>query len=323
MDKKFAQSAFRKPIRLSPVYKEYVWGGDRLRRGKAPTAEAWIVYDNGEILSEPFTGKRLAEISNDYPNLLLGKQPMQRTGARFPLLIKLLDSAAWLSLQVHPDDAQAKKLEGAGYTGKTEAWHVIDATPGARIIAGFQPGCQPEEILKAIANGNILGYAQYLEVQSGQTLFIQPGTLHSIGPGLLLYEVQQNSDLTYRVYDWDRPQTGGRVLHIEKSLAVVNPALHPLMIPAPELHPGDQQVLCRSQYFTLSKLFVGQDSLHLDTKQQSFHVITVLSGTAEVAMEGGSEVLVKFETALIPAACGKYEISARQEPVEILLAFED
>ncbi len=124
------------PFRLTPEYRDYVWGGDKLRPGIVPTAEAWAVYENDLIETGPWAGSTLGQVAAEHGESLLGERVLRQTGRRFPLLIKLLDCAQWLSLQVHPNDEQAVKLEGPGFFGKTEAWHVLDAQPGAELIAG-------------------------------------------------------------------------------------------------------------------------------------------------------------------------------------------
>ncbi len=127
----------------------------------------------------------------------MGANTVAHTGTRFPLLIKILDCAQWLSLQVHPDDEAAERLEGPGYFGKTEAWHVLDAAPGAQLIAGMRPDTTAEALAAAIRDGTILDFVQYQDVRAGDTVFMPARTIHTLGPGLLIYEVQQTSDLTY------------------------------------------------------------------------------------------------------------------------------
>ncbi len=219
------------PLQLIPIYRDYVWGGQRLRPGQR-TAEAWVIFEEDRIASGPGAGLTLAQVAAADPLSLLGKRVVTRTGARFPLLIKLLDSVEWLSVQLHPDDALAAELEGPGFFGKTEAWHVLDAVQDSRIIAGLRPGVTAETTASAIRDGSIADWVAYREVQAGDTIFMPPRTIHTIGPGLLLYEVQQSSDLTYRVFDWNRPPSPNRPLHIAKSLAVADPAANPAVRPA-------------------------------------------------------------------------------------------
>jgi mannose-6-phosphate isomerase len=295
------------PFQLIPEYRDYVWGGDQLRPGFSPTAELWAVYENDRVASGPQAGRTLAELAAEQGELLLGQRVIRQTGRRFPLLIKLLDCAQWLSLQVHPNDEQALSLEGPGFFGKTEAWHVLAASPEAQLIAGMIPAVSAEALSTAIGDGTILTLSQYQDVQTGDTLFIQPGTIHALGPGLLIYEVQQSSDLTYRVYDWGRPQTGQRKLHIEKSLAVTNPQATAHVVSLPVLME-ERRVLAQCSYFTLEILAGETHPLTLDTAGQTFHTITIIEGQAQITTDQGRQTLNRFETILVPAACAAYQI---------------
>ncbi len=294
-------------LKLTPEYREYVWGGERLRPGHGPTAEAWVVYENDRIESGALAGKTLGEVAAEYGAALLGEKAVTRTGTRFPLLVKLLDCAQWLSLQVHPNDEQAVQLEGPGQFGKTEAWHVLDAQPNSKLIAGLKPGSISAEIAQAIRNGTITEHSQYASVSQGDTVFMPAGTLHALGPGLLIYEVQQTSDWTYRVYDWGRPQTETRRLHIEKSIAVTRPDFAAPIIPMPKCGDGTQHELVRCEYFTLELISASSRTLELGTQNESFHVLTVIEGKARLQSETESVVLEKFQTALVPASLGKYQ----------------
>jgi mannose-6-phosphate isomerase len=295
------------PLQLIPEYRDYVWGGRRLRPGRL-TAEAWVIYEADRIASGPLGGRTVAEVAAEYGPALLGQRVVDRTGPRFPLLVKILDCAQWLSLQVHPDDALAAQLEGPGHFGKTEAWHVLDAGPGAQLIAGMQPGTTADALAQAIRDGTILERVQYQEVQAGDTVFMPARTIHALGPGLLIYEVQQTSDLTYRVFDWNRPATPSRVLHIDKSLAVANPAAAAPVRRAPALGDGERAVLAACPYFTLELIASITQPVVLDTGGQTFHTLTVIEGAAEIEATGELLRLERFESAVVPAACGRYQL---------------
>ena len=295
------------PLQLNPECRDYVWGGNRLRPGQR-IAEAWVVYEQDQIVSGPFAGRTLAEVAAEHGADLLGKRVIQRTGTRFPLLIKLLDCAQWLSIQVHPNDEQAARLEGPGTFGKTEAWHVLEAAPEARLIAGLVPGTPVQALAESIRSGKILDWAQYLSVRTGDTMFIRPGTLHALGPGLMIYEVQQTSDITYRVFDWNRPQTAGRVLHIDKSLAVADPSATVEPKPLPSMCDGDRQVLAECSYFTLEMITAQSREAELDTLGETFHALTVVEGAANISVCDASLTLSRFESVVIPAACGAYRV---------------
>ncbi len=294
-------------LKLVPSYRDYVWGGDRLRPGHSPTAEAWVVWEKDKIESGSLAGKTLGEAASQFGEALLGAKAMKRTGTRFPLLIKLLDCAQWLSLQVHPNDQQAIELEGPGQFGKTEAWHILDSQPNSTLIAGLKPNTSADIVAASIRNGTVIEHVHYAAVSAGDTIFMPAGTLHALGPGLLIYEVQQTSDLTYRVYDWGRPQTEKRPLHIEKSIQVTRADSRAPTLSMPECEDGTQQTLVQCEYFTLDILCASTKNMALDTKRESFHAITVIEGKAVLRARDESLELDKFQTAVIPASVGNYQ----------------
>lgn len=303
------------PLLLQPEYRDYVWGGQRLRPGQL-TAEAWVVFENSRVTNGPRAGRTLAEIAAREPAWLLGERAVATAGARFPLLIKILDSNAWMSLQVHPDDAWAARLEGPGYSGKTEAWYVLDAEPGARLVTGVRPGITADQLADAIRRGTILDCVQFQEARAGDTIFMPARTIHALGPGLLIWEVQQMSDLTYRIFDWGRPPTPDRPLHIDKSLAVVDPTASATVRPAPILADGQRATLVACPYFALELIACSSRPVTLDTAGQTFHALTVIEGTAEIVplttkagrQSRNSLSLGRFESAVMPAACGAYRL---------------
>jgi len=297
-------------LQLVPLYDPRVWGGQRLKPSpEKPIGEAWVVYECNQIASGPLAGRTLAEVAAERGAALVGRHAFARTGTRFPLLIKLLDCADWLSIQVHPNDEQAIQMEGPGQFGKTEAWHVLEAEEGARLIAGVRPGKSAEELAQAIRGGGIEPYALYHTVHAGDTIFMPAGLMHALGPGLLLYEVQQASDLTYRVFDWNRPASAGRPLHIEQSVAVTNPELAGKTMPLPPLAAHDQRSLVRCKYFDLSLLLAQHQPLLLDTLGESFHALTVIEGRAEVHCKEEQVTLERFETVVVSADAGSYRLN--------------
>lgn len=301
---------FSAPMQLVTEYRDYVWGGQRLRPGQR-TAEAWVIYENNRVATGPWAGHALAEVSAADPAGVLGARVVARTGIRFPLLIKLLDSVQWMSLQVHPDDALAAALEGPGHLGKTEAWYVLDADPGAQFIAGLRPGITDAVLADAVRDGAIHEWVHYQDVQAGDAVYMPARTLHALGPGLLIYEAQQTSDLTYRVFDWNRPLTPGRVLHIEKALAAIDPAASAPRMHAPALGDGERASLVACPHFTLELLAGQVRPIALDTAGQTFHALTVIEGALEVAAAGpdASLVLKQYDSAIVPAACGRYQLN--------------
>lgn len=267
-----------------------------------------MIYENDQVANGPHAGSSLAELAALAGEELLGSIPVERTGKRFPLLIKLLDCAAWLSLQVHPNDEQAKALEGPDQFGKTEAWHIIEADERAQLIAGVLPGTNKTDLELAMRNGTIVEHTKYHSVHAGDSIFMPPGTIHALGPGLLLYEVQQTSDITYRVYDWDRPETAARHLHIDKSMAVVNPNSNVDVLPLAKSPPAAVIQLITCPYFTLERIHTASQPVHLSTSGVSFHALTVIAGKASIQAGAESVVLDQYASALIPANCGEYSI---------------
>jgi len=292
-------------LQLVPEYRDYVWGGQRLRPGTL-TAEAWIVYEGDHIANGSLHGQTLAEAAQQLGVDLLGEEVVRRTGTRFPLLIKILDCNDWLSVQVHPNDEQARQMEGPDQFGKTEAWHILDADDGAQLIAGVKEGTSAEALAAAIRNGTIIDHAQYHAAHTGDSIFMPAGTLHALGPGVLVYEVQQTSNITYRLFDWNRPASAGRALHLEQAAAVADPQGAGHVQTIGDLQPDDQRELVRCPYFTLELLAAQSQSLALDTRGASFHALTVIDGQG--AIECGEERLTlnRFGTVLVAAKAGAY-----------------
>ncbi len=295
-------------FQLEIDYRARVWGGQRLRPGPEPIGEAWVVHEGNRILAGPLAGRTLAEAAADLGPALVGSIPFARAGARFPLLIKILDCQDWLSVQVHPDDAQATRMAGPGQFGKTEAWHILEAAPGARIIAGVRAGTSARGLAEAIQGGKVLDVAEWRDVGRGDTVFMPAGTLHALGPGLLVYEVQQASDITYRVWDWDRPAAAGRALHVAQSVAVTNPAAAAILRPAGAVPTGTWAELTRCPYFIVEARDIVDTPCPCDTQGVSFHAVTATEGSLAVSRASESIVLSRFETALIPASDGAYTL---------------
>jgi mannose-6-phosphate isomerase len=294
-------------LQLVPEYRDYVWGGQRLRPGTL-TAEAWIVYEGDRIANGPLQGQTLIEAAQQLGADLLGRNVMRRRGTRFPLLIKILDCHDWLSVQVHPNDEQVRQMEGSDQFGKTEAWHILEAAEGAQLIAGVKEGITAEALAAAIRNGTIIDLVQYHTACTGDTIFMPAGTLHALGPDFLVYEVQQTSNITYRIFDWNRPASAGRALHIEQSVAVTNPRGMGQVQPVPDLQSDDHRRLVQCPYFTLDILTAQSQLLKLDTRGESFHAITVIIGQGTIECGDERITLNRFETVLVSAKAGAYQL---------------
>lgn len=303
---------------LEPQYRERVWGGQRLKAADPPVGEAWLAFEESRVRGGEHAGRTVGELAAEYGEQLLGRAVFDTYGTRFPLLVKLLDCADWLSVQVHPNDEQAVQMVGPGAFGKSEAWHFVEAEPGATIYAGIRAGTSAEELAAAIRTGRVLEVAEQLKVQTGETVYIPAGTLHALGPGLLLYEVQQSSDTTYRVYDWDRPASAGRRLHVEESVAVTDPRKGVAVRPAPELRGTAATVALVCPYFELEVIRLGAEALDEETGGETFHLLTLTEGEAELSCGAESVRLGRYETALVAGGARGYRLRAAQDGARLL-----
>lgn len=312
-----------RPVVLSPQLKRRVWGGRRLAPGGGPVGEAWVVHENNLIAGPAWRGMTLGELSAQLGPDLLGTTAVERTGDRFPLLIKLLDAHDWLSVQVHPDDALARELEGPTHYGKTEAWHILEAAPDAEIILDLAEGVDAEAFHSAVQNGTALEAIRRAPVQTGDTCFIPAGTVHALGPGLFLYEVQQASDITYRVYDWDRPLSEGRALHLEQARRSVRPSDNTARCsPMPPASLSGERELAKCEYFRLERLDLHSETIERETGGRSFHAITVVEGRVQVETSGGALELFTHASAVIPAAAGWYRVTSNTSSAALVASVD-
>lgn len=301
------------PLRFRPLFRQYIWGGRRLGEtlnkpiGPGDSyAESWEVVDRGEdqsiVVGGPLAGKTLGELVRTRRADLLGRG----TGhAEFPLLLKYLDCNRDLSIQVHPDDAFAAQLDPPD-RGKTEAWYIIDAQPGSRLWAGLKPEVDRPALEAAIREDRIEDCLHEIEPQSGDCVFIPAGTVHALGAGMLVAEIQQSSDTTFRLYDWGRVDSSGkpRPLHIEQALQVIDFARGPVELQKPQGNEeGALQRLVGCDKFVLSRVAgaadvpIGGDGL--------FHILAVVCGKAALTSgDWEAEHLELGETLLVPASCG-------------------
>ena len=255
------------PLRFTPIFKPALWGGVRLRAlfdaapADGPIGEAWVLSDQGDspsvIADGPRAGTTLRQLMEEASQRVLG--PAAATNGRFPLLLKFIHARYPLSVQVHPTNAKARELEGPTGVGKTEAWVVLEADPTARLYTGLNPGVTPDRLRRGIQSGNVEELLYAHEALPGDCIFLHAGTVHAIGGGVLLFEIQQASDLTYRLYDWGRvdPRTGReRELHVEKGLAAADFSAGPCR-PESVTDEGHGRIrrapLVDCQYFTLGR----------------------------------------------------------------------
>lgn len=305
------------PMLLTPTLHTKVWGGRRLETimGKAlpsdaPYGESWELHDSATVANGPFAGRTLGDLLATFGTALVGAANDPADG--FPLLAKFLDAADWLSIQVHPDDAQAAELEGQP-RGKTEAWIVLHAEPAARLLIGVKPGTTRDDMAAAIHAGTLEDHVAYADVRAGDVLLLEANTVHALGPGILIYEIQQSSDTTYRLYDWNRMGLDGkpRQLHVEKGVAVAN--LNAL----PQIkrfgHRGTPVVtLVETPYFKTNRhnLNAGDGgavtTIHTHDK---FHALTCTRGEVTITANDTPLTLTLGQTALVPACVPGYTLT--------------
>ncbi|NJK78663.1 MAG: mannose-6-phosphate isomerase [Chloroflexaceae bacterium] len=312
-----------------------IWGGQHLASqcgGTLPTddavpiGECWLVYDTNPILNGEFAGQTLAEVTCQLGALLVGERAVARYGNDFPLLVKFLDAAERLSIQVHPDDDYAHLHEAhTGFHGKTEAWYILDARPDATIIYGLLEPCDRTTFANAVAGEECEQLLRYVPVQKGDTFLVPARTIHAINAGVMLYEIQQKSDLTYRVYDYGRrdPKTGQlRELHLDKALDVINFATVSLP-PRQEItldDDGQRVQLITCDFFTLERWNITSTATWA-TDPATLEILTVVGGHARLEWEQSSIEMTWGASVVLPAALGTVRLVADRAPAQVLRAY--
>ncbi|MBQ9530780.1 MAG: class I mannose-6-phosphate isomerase [Eubacterium sp.] len=308
-------------LKLNPVFKDYIWGGNRLssdygfETGLDKTAEGWMLACHKDgmntISSGEFKGKTLQEVfDSEGLEKIAGKNCLKFP--YFPVLIKLIDAFDNLSVQVHPDDEYARRVENE--FGKTEIWYVLDAVNDAELIYGFKEKITSQEFKEAIENNTLLDKLNRVKVNKGDLFFIEAGTVHAIGKGALIAEIQQNSNCTYRVYDYGRVGKDGkpRELHIQKAIDVskTEPPKYDIKPQGNEIKisGGISQLLTKCDLFTVNRYLVNGE-ITLKTDETSFNHILVIDGNGKIENENAK----KGDSFFIPANFGKYKISGNIE----------
>jgi mannose-6-phosphate isomerase len=310
-------------LRFEPLLKQYIWGGRRLASELGKTlgpgdhyAESWEVVDHGEdqsvVADGPQAGKTLHELVTQFGQALFGRHYPR---SQFPLLFKFLDAHRVLSVQVHPNDQQAARLDPPDL-GKTEAWVVLAAEPGSKIYAGLRSGVDRRALQRELAAGTCDRCLHEFEPAVGDCVLLQAGTVHAIGAGLVIAEIQQASNTTYRLFDWNRVDADGqpRPLHVAESLETIDYALGPVGPSRPQ--PTD--VPQRERLVACDKFVL--DRWRLDGPAtcgggERFHIFAGVAGTAAISAGGRELPLARGRTVLAPSACGEVQITPQGRAV--------
>lgn len=301
----------KNPIKLIPAFKDYIWGGNKLVKEYNKTcdlekvAESWELstHKDGESIVEDgvFKGLTMSEyIKNNEYNVLGTKA---KTFDDFPILIKFIDAKEALSIQVHPDDEYS--LNHNGEYGKTEMWYILDCEDDSYLYYGFKNEISKEEFRKSIEDNTLLDYLNKVKVNKGDVFFIKAGTVHAIGKGIVICEVQQNSNTTYRVYDYDRTDKDGnkRPLHIEQAIAVTEtkPAVN---------YKRKVNILAQCKYFSVEEVNV-EDTMQINITDKSFKSIIVVDGQGKLSLEENTIQFIKGDSIFIPAQNNSFQIEGK------------
>ena len=307
------------PLKFHPIFKDKIWGGtkikDNLHHDFSPLpqcGELWAisgVEGNESVVSEgPLEGNNLNELLEIFMGELVGEKVFEQFETQFPILIKYLDANDWLSIQVHPDDelAQIRGLE----QGKTEMWYILQADKDAKLISGFETAVSKENFKRKVENNTIAELLNYVNVQAGDAFYIPAGRVHALGPGILLAEIQQTSDTTYRIYDWDRKGDDGkpRKLHLDDSLDAIDYRVTDrAKVDFQEVNNQTMPIV-DEEYFTTNVLSfdsaIEKDYEELD----SFVIYMVIEGSFQLKYPNGHMDLFVGDTVLIPAITKKLEL---------------
>lgn len=323
------------PLKFTPIYKERIWGGNKLEtcfgknlNGKTNIGESWelsaVEGDVSVVENGPLAGNSLQDLIEIYMDEVVGGKVYEQFGNEFPLLIKFIDANDDLSIQVHPDDAIAKERHGA--YGKTEMWVALDDSAGPKLITGFNQDTNQETFLEKLNNGTLTDLFNYEEVRKGDVFYVPAGRVHAICSGNLIAEIQQTSDVTYRIYDYDRKDKdgNGRELHLDMSLDVMDysKVKNPKTVYAPKKNQAVQLAACK--YFTTNLLEIDQKHERDYYSFDSFVIIICTEGSCVIgSIDNEESTLVKAgDTVLIPAALNQVVYEPVNGVVKLLEVYQ-
>lgn len=316
------------PLQFNPIFKERIWGGTKLKTilnksiSSDITGESWelstVEGDVSIVSNGDLAGKSLTEIINEFPIELLGENVYKRFGKQFPLLFKFLDAREDLSIQVHPNDELAKKRHNS--FGKTEMWYIMQADENARIIVGFKEKSNAEEYVDNLKKKSVLSLLNDVKVNTGDVFFLETGTVHAIGAGLVVAEIQQTSDITYRIYDFDRVDAYGnhRELHVDLALEAINYNTVETKKDYAKIQNTSNEIV-NCQYFTTNFIPLDGD-LSVQKNGNSFTVYMCVEGNFQIESNNSIYNYKKGDTILIPAALKEYKLLGKGSVLEIYIS---
>lgn len=315
------------PLLFTPIFKDRIWGGNKLKDflNKAissnTTGESWeladFTTDNSKVANGSLINTSLKELINTYGDTLLGTKIITNFGLNFPLLFKFLDAKEDLSIQLHPNDELALKRHNS--FGKTEMWYVMQADPGAEIIVGFKDNCSAKQYLDHLNNKTLPSILQNIPVKAGDVFYLETGTVHAIGKGIVIAEIQQTSDITYRVYDWDRVDALGnqRELHVDLALDAINYNT----VDAKRVYDkvlNKENSIVKTSYFTTNYIPL-QGTLTITKDTLCFRVFIVIKGELNIRVNDKTYDFTLGNTVLIPACFTEIELNGQAELLEIFI----
>jgi mannose-6-phosphate isomerase len=316
------------PLQFNPIFKERIWGGEKLKTvlnkaiPSATIGESWelstVKGDVSVVSNGEWIGKSLIDLIDKFPNEILGTAVYTRFGMEFPLLFKYLDAREDLSIQVHPNDVLAKKRHNS--FGKTEMWYVMQADADSRIIVGFKENSNAEQYLESLKNKTLLSLLDDIKVKSGDVFFLETGTVHAIGAGLVIAEIQQTSDITYRLYDFDRVDANGntRELHVDLALEAINyNTVKTKKEYTTNINKSNAVVDC--PYFTTNFIPL-EGEISISKSGQSFTVYMCIEGDFEITTAQSKFQYKKGDTVLMPAALNSFVLSGKASILEIYIS---
>ncbi|KUJ63788.1 mannose-6-phosphate isomerase [Flavobacteriaceae bacterium CRH] len=316
------------PLQFEPILKDRIWGGEKLKTilnkpiTSKITGESWelstVEGDVSVVSNGVLKGKSLMELIDETPNEILGTEVYKRFGKQFPLLFKYLDAREDLSIQVHPNDKLAKQRHNS--FGKTEMWFVTQADADARIIVGFKENSSKEEYLKHLNDNTLVSILDDVKAKAGNVFFLETGTVHAIGAGLVVAEIQQTSDITYRLYDFDRVDAQGnkRELHVDLALDAINYNKVETQKKY-ESKTNTSNVVVDCPYFTTN--FIPLESkVEVQKTGASFTVYMCIEGSFEIEYEGFKNTYIKGDTILVPAEINTFILNGKASILEIYIS---